>query len=73
MTAKKDRREKNRVYERAGVKAYWIVDPFHYTIEVFTLSDTGAYGEADLYGKEDEMKVGILDELEIPLQSIFLG
>lgn len=72
-TAKKDRSEKKKLYERSGVKEYWIVDPFNYTIEVFTLSDKGKYEEAELYGKEDEIKVGIFDQLIIPLHSLFLG
>lgn len=70
-TAKKDRSEKKRLYQRAGVREYWIVDPLHHTIEVFTLSDQGKYGEAELYGKEDEIKVGMFDELTISSQTIF--
>ena len=72
-TAKKDRGKKRKLYERAGVKEYWIVDPFNQTVEVFTLSDQGKYREADLYGKEDEIKVGLFEVLTIDLNTIFLN
>jgi Uma2 family endonuclease len=71
-TAKKDRGQKKRLYERAGVKEYWIVDPSNQTVEVFMLSDQGMYKEAGLYGKEDEIKVGLFEVLSIDLNTIFL-
>ena len=36
-TETKDRKLKFRLYERAGVKEYWIVDPMEVSIEVFPL------------------------------------
>jgi Uma2 family endonuclease len=71
-TVKNNRRRKN-AYEQSEVIEYWNVDPLHYTIEVFTLSAQGEYKEEELYGKEDEIRVGIFDKLVIPLHSIFLG
>ena len=70
-TAKKDRGQKKRLYERAGVKEYWIVDPSNQTVEVFTQSDQGKYKEADLYGKEDEIKDGLVIGLTMDLNTIF--
>jgi Uma2 family endonuclease len=69
-TAKKDRNEKFKLYERVGVKEYWIVDPMHVTIEVFSLVD-GKYGHAEIYSKEDELKVGIFDDLTIDIEAVF--
>jgi Uma2 family endonuclease len=71
-TAKKDRSEKKRLYERAGVMEYWIVDPFNHTIEVFILSDEGKYGEAALYGKEDEIRARTFKDLVITLDTLFV-
>lgn len=70
-TAKKDKGIKKRLYERAGVKAYWIVDPFNHTIEVFGLNDDGTYGEAALYGRDDELEVESLDSMGMDLRMIF--
>lgn len=36
-TAKNDRLIKFNSYEKAGVKEYWIVDPYNQTIEVYLL------------------------------------
>jgi len=38
-TAKKDRNEKFKAYEKAGVKEYWIVDTKSKSIEQYTLKD----------------------------------
>ena len=53
-TAKYDRQEKYNAYEQHGVCEYWIVDPLHETIEVWTLSDErfqrqGAYADDDTF------------------------
>lgn len=72
-TAKKDKGQKKRLYERAKVKEYWIVDPLNFTIEIFNLSEQGKYGEADLYGKEDEVGSILFDNLLIDLKSIFIS
>ena len=37
-TAKNDRGYKKNLYETAGVKEYWIVDPISHSIEVYILS-----------------------------------
>ena len=38
-TARRDRMEKLRLYERFGVKEYWIVDPRGKSVEVYLLVD----------------------------------
>jgi len=53
-TAKFDRHEKYLAYEKQGVKEYWIVDPVHEIIEVWTLKDArfdrqGAYSVGDSF------------------------
>lgn len=69
-TAKKDRNEKLKLYEQAEIKEYWIVDPVHETIEVYSLQ-MGKYGHAETYSNEDELKVGIFEDLIIDLKYIF--
>jgi len=39
----RDRLEKYREYAEAGVAEYWLIDPQQKTVEVYALSDSGAY------------------------------
>ena len=50
-TASYDRSEKYRAYEQHGVDEYWIVDPVHETIEVWTLETGGKFARQGAYGK----------------------
>jgi Uma2 family endonuclease len=47
-TQKKDLNEKFRLYERHGVKEYWVVDPGNRSLQVFHLECGGAYDEGEL-------------------------
>jgi Uma2 family endonuclease len=48
----RDRREKYYEYESAGVREYWIVDPFSQQIEAYALGDDGKYARvAEVEGK----------------------
>jgi Uma2 family endonuclease len=69
-TASKDLREKLAIYEKHGVKEYWIVHPTDNTLMVFHLKDK-AYGKPDIYAKEDKIKTPILNGLEIDLKVVF--
>jgi Uma2 family endonuclease len=70
-TARKDMKEKFVRYERAGVKEYWIVDPSGKIVTVFKLSSEGLFGRPDVYGKEDRIKISIVEGLEVELLSVF--
>jgi Uma2 family endonuclease len=70
-TGRKDMREKLSLFERAGVREYWIVHPFDLTVEVFALSESGRYGKPEVYGPGDELRVGIFDDLTIDLEQVF--
>ena len=52
-SARRDMKEKFAVYERVGVKEYWVVDPTAKTAMVFRLDDTGRFGRHEIYGEED--------------------
>ncbi|HEU5140983.1 MAG TPA: Uma2 family endonuclease [Bacillales bacterium] len=71
-TAKIDKLTKKSLYEKAGVKEYWVVDPVHELLEVYLLKDDGKYGEYQLYSKEDTVPVNIFPDLTIDLDKIFL-
>ena len=66
-TADNDQRLKRRVYERAGVREYWIVDPCEPAVMQLVLRD-GAYVEAP-HG--DELRPAILPAVVVPLPEIW--
>ncbi len=70
-TASKDTKKKRKLYERFGVKEYWIVDPLHEIIWIYRLEEGNKYGNSEVYIKEDKLKVGIFDDLVIDLNVIF--
>lgn len=69
-TSYNDKIRKKRVYERFGVKEYWIVDPVHLYVDQFVLSDK-KYILANKYGYKDVVRSELLECLKIDLESIF--
>ena len=70
-TSKRDVKDKFKLYERAGVKDYWIVDPVHNFIKVYISGKDGTYGKSEVYFKGEKIKVGIFPDLEIDLETVF--
>ncbi len=70
-TAVKDLREKFFLYEKVGVKEYWIVDPANETLTVYMLDKKGKYPRGKVYAGEDKFQVGIFKDLEINMEDIF--
>lgn len=58
-TASHDHVRKRQVYERAGVKEYWLVHPTDRMVMVYRLID-GAYGKPDVQELQGETTVGVL-------------
>lgn len=71
-TARKDKLLKFNKFEKAGVKEYWIVEPENKLISVFTLQENKRYGRPEVYAQDHTIKVSILPELEIDLNSVFV-
>lgn len=68
-TARYDRLLKFNLYQRAGVREYWIVDPAARVVSVYTLKD--GYYRAAAYGADSSVRVGILDDCTIDLSTVF--
>ena len=68
-TRRHDLAVKYRLYQRAGVREYWIVDPDGKTVQVFRLED-GFYGAADVY-TAGAVPVGIWEDFSIDLSLVF--
>jgi len=70
-TASKDMKLKFNLYERSGVHEYWIVNPADEIIMVYKIGADQKYQRSEIYSKEDSIKVGIFDDLQIDLKSVF--
>lgn len=69
-TASKDIKEKFFLYEKYGVKEYWIVEPTESFIQVFVLRD-GKYEFRGNYASLDYLSPTVFDDLEIDLAEVF--
>ena len=71
-TRKRDETIKRRLYERAGVTEYWVVDPEIDTIRVYRLADQ-RYGRALELSREagDVLTTPLLPGLELALVAVF--
>lgn len=69
---KKDEVTKRKLYERYGVREYWIVDPELETVKIFKLEQE-AYGRAIEISKEakDVLTTDLLPGFELSIAEIF--
>ena len=63
--------KKMHLYQRAGVKEYWLVDPAEEFIMVFLLAEDGVYSLRKTYTREDAAKVNVLEDCQIDLTLVF--
>jgi Uma2 family endonuclease len=71
-TRKRDEGVKRQLYERMGVREYWLVEPSFETIEVFRRTDGTLRVVAELSAESgDILTTPLLPGLEIPLAEIF--
>jgi len=70
-TSRKDRMEKFFLYEKVGVKEYWLVYPLERIVEVFSLGADGRYGRPGLYNETDALHLSLLPGVTINLALVF--
>ncbi|GAB6140067.1 Uma2 family endonuclease [Methylosoma difficile] len=63
-TAGHDQIKKRQVYERHGVREYWLVHPTDKVLTVYRLID-GEFAKPDIYELQGETRVGILPDIAI--------
>ena len=63
-------RQKYQAYEKHGVHEYWIVDPVHQTIEVWTLKQAGKFERQGAYGDGNTFKSATLNS-DVDVKAIF--
>ena len=69
-TQRHDRLVKLDLYQRAGVREYWIVDPDSRTVQVFLL-EHGSVLPQEVYERDAVAKVNVLDGCFIELTKVF--
>ena len=70
-TSRKDIGVKFSLYERHGVREYWIIHPAEESLLVFTLGADGKYGRPQGYGRGDLAASTVLEGLELDLEEVF--
>ena len=70
-TGKNDLTIKFDLYQRHGVREYWIVYPAEKTVLVFKLDEDKTYGKPDRYAVGDKIAVPLLGELVVDLDDVF--
>jgi len=70
-TSKKDWNEKFNLYEKAGVREYWIIDSKAKVVHIFLLQPDGKYNAGTIYNYTERAPVHIFEGLEIDLEELF--
>ena len=70
-TAVRDKKEKFVLYEKHGVKEYWLVEPADNTVMVFILGDDDQYGKPAFYSVEDTIHSNVIKGLSVELKTVF--
>lgn len=70
-TAAKDQIQKVALYERCGVKEYWIVHPTDNTVTIRRLNKQGKYGIPEIYEGKGSLAMRTLEGLDIDLDRVF--
>ena len=69
-TRRHDKFTKFNLYQKAGVREYWIVDPDGKYVQVFVLTD-GYYTAVDFGEAGDKLKVNVLEDCVVDLSRVF--
>ena len=70
-TKKNDRYRKFNLYEKAGVREYWIVDGTHEAVEIY-LNDSGKFTLKAFLQNDDVITSKLLKDLEIKVSDVFV-
>lgn len=70
-TQRHDQLVKLNLYQRAGVREYWIVDPENKTVRVLVQANDGTLRTHEVYRQEDVAKVNVLEGCFIELRKVF--
>jgi len=70
--SRRDVKDKFDLYEKYGIREYWIVNSSDENVNVFILQTNGTYKLRGMYAENDEIPVNIFDDdLKVNLTKIF--
>lgn len=72
-TAARDHIEKRALYEKHGVREYWLVHPTDRLVMVYRRDESGRYGAPAVYAADRQVAVGIFEDLTLDLKRVFAG
>jgi len=70
-TAAKDKKQKRRLYELAGVRQYLIVDPVSCLVELYSLGADARYSAPEVLEPEDRLVLQVVPDFDLTLADIF--
>lgn len=70
-SASMDYIKKLNLYERHGVKEYWIVNPDNKTAMIYKQNEMKEYEAPEIYANEDVMEYKVLKGFTVNLREIF--
>ena len=66
-----DMKIKRNLYEKHGIKEYWLVHPYDKIVMLYSLGENGGYAKSEIYTKDDTLESKLFQELKINLSDIF--
>ncbi|HCM25765.1 MAG: hypothetical protein A2Z99_04225 [Treponema sp. GWB1_62_6] len=69
-TIKKDLNDKFRLYERVGVKEYWVLDPAGH-VQAYTLGAKGRYGDPVILVGGGTLSCAVLEGFTVDMAALF--
>ena len=66
-----DNIKKMDLYEKNGVKEYWIVHPTYKIVTIYKIMENGSYGKPEIYSEKDKIEVELLKGLTVDLGLVF--
>lgn len=70
-TAAKDQIEKRDIYERVGVREFWLVHPADHVVTIYTLDAERRYGKPAIHATTGQLAAGLFPELLIDWALVF--
>jgi Uma2 family endonuclease len=70
-SARRDLLDKHAVYQRAGVREYWVVDPGNRCVHVFRLGEDLKYGKPELVTEGKSLTSAVLGGFALPASELF--